>query len=149
VDHTELPANRPISVTQILSRLTEKLVVRNWLFPAIDSTVIADQFAFKPTDSTTCALTFFMHHVTRLLEDYSYVRCLLIDFSKAFDVVDHGILVSKLFRLNIPPCIFHWISCFLTGRTQQVKYATKLLAYKYGHSSGFGARTYIIYCNGK
>ena len=57
---------RPISVTPILSRLAEKLVVRNWLFPAIDSTVIADQFAFKPTGSTTCALTFFMHHVTRL-----------------------------------------------------------------------------------
>jgi len=43
---------RPISVTPILSRLAEKLVVRNWLFPAIDSTVIADQFAFKPTGST-------------------------------------------------------------------------------------------------
>ena len=88
---------RPISVTPILSHLAEKLVVRNWLFPAIESTVIADQFAFKPTGSTTCTLTFFMHHVTRLLEDNSYVRCLLIDFSKAFDVVDHGILVSKAF----------------------------------------------------
>ena len=86
-----------LSLGPILSCLAEKLVVRNWLFPAIDSTVIADQFAFKPTGSTTCALIFFMCHVTRLLEDISYVRCLLIDFSKAFDVVDHGILVSKAF----------------------------------------------------
>ena len=67
--------------------VTDCLVVRNWLYPAIDPAAIADQFAFKPTGSTTCALTFFMHHVTRLLEEHSYVRCLLIDFSKAFDVV--------------------------------------------------------------
>jgi len=140
---------RPISVTPILLRLAEKLVVRNWLFPAIDSTVIADQFAFNPTGSTTCALTFFMHHVTTLLGDNSYVRCLLIDFSKAFDVVDHGILVSKLSQLNIPPCILHWISCFLTGRTQQVKYATKLSAFQpinmgIVQGSGLGPIIYIV-----
>ena len=45
-----------------------------------------DQFAFRPTGSTTCALVFFIHHLTRLLETNSYVRCLLVDFSKAFDV---------------------------------------------------------------
>jgi len=113
------------------------------------STVIAGQFAFKPTGSTTCALIFFMHHVTRLLEDNSYVRCLLIDFTKAFGVVDHGILVSKLFRLNIPPCILQSISCFLTGRTQQVKYATKLSAFQpinmgIVQGSGLGPTLYIV-----
>ena len=37
--------------------------------------------------STTCALICLLHHVTAMLERCSYVRCLLIDFSKAFDVV--------------------------------------------------------------
>ena len=69
---------RPISVTPILSRLAEKLVVRKWFFPAIDPAVISDQFAFKPTGSTTSALAFYMHHVTRLLEEHSYVKCLLV-----------------------------------------------------------------------
>ena len=50
----------------------------------INNTTVSDQFAFKPTGSTTCALTFFMHHVTRLLEENSYVRCLMIDFRKSF-----------------------------------------------------------------
>jgi len=42
---------RPISVTPILSRLAEKLVVRRWLFPAVDPTTISDQFTFRPTGS--------------------------------------------------------------------------------------------------
>jgi len=76
---------------------------------------------------------------------------LLIDFSKAFDVVDHGILVSKLSRFNIPPCILQWISCVLTGRTQQVKYATKLSAFQpinmgIVQGSGLGPTLYIS-CN--
>ena len=54
---------------------------------------------------------FFMHHITRLLETNSYVRCLLIDFSKAFDVVDHGILTG----LDEPPAILSGIFSFLTG----------------------------------
>jgi len=43
------------------------------LFPALDPTTVSDQFAFKPIDSTTCALT-FMHHVTRLLAENPYLR---------------------------------------------------------------------------
>jgi len=86
---------KPISVTPILSWIAKKLVVRRWLFPALNFTTVSDQFVFKPTGSTTCALTFFMHHVTRLLEENSYVRCLIIDFSKAFDVVRHDVLGSK------------------------------------------------------
>jgi len=58
-----------------------------------------DRYAFKPTGSTTAALTYFMHQVTSLLEKNNYVRCLLIDFSKAFDKVDHIILVQK------PACV--------------------------------------------
>ena len=82
---------RPISITPILSRIIEKLVVSRWLRPAITPDLMSDQFAFCPTGSTTCALVYFMHHVTRMLETNAYVRCLLIDFSKAFDVVDHVI----------------------------------------------------------
>jgi len=37
-----------------------------------------------------------------MLEQNNYVRCLLIDFTKAFDTVDHIILLSKLIQLNMP-----------------------------------------------
>ena len=49
-----------------------------------------EQFGFRPTGSTTCALVHFIHHATLMIENNSYVRCLLIDFSKAFDVVKHA-----------------------------------------------------------
>lgn len=109
---------RPISVTPILSRLVEKLIVQKYLRPAISNELINDQFAFRPTGSTTNALVYFMHQVTFLLENNSYVRCLLVDFSKAFDCVDHFILIEKLCKLNVPSCILNWIISFLTSRCQ-------------------------------
>jgi hypothetical protein len=54
--------------------------------PSIPSHAIADQFAFRRSGSTTAALVYLMHHVTSFLENNNYVRCLLVDFSKAFDI---------------------------------------------------------------
>ena len=54
----------------------------------------------RATDSTTCALVDFTYRVHTLLESNRYVRCVLIDFSKAFDMVDHVILARKLYRLH-------------------------------------------------
>jgi hypothetical protein len=68
-----------------------------------------------------CALAHFMHHVTRMLETNSYVRCLLVDFSKAFDVVDHIVLIEKLVKLDLPSCVFNWLISFLTGRSHTTK----------------------------
>jgi len=90
---------RPISVTPHISRLTEKIIVRHWVLSFIPSNVLLDQYAFKPAGSTTAALTYLMHHVTKMNE---YVRCLMIDFSKPFDMVDHVTLVQKLLKLHIP-----------------------------------------------
>jgi hypothetical protein len=60
------PSNyRHISVTPILSRFGEKMVVGRWLRPAMPQDMLLDQYAFKPTESTTCALVHFTHHVTR------------------------------------------------------------------------------------
>ena len=83
-----------------MSRIAEKLIVTKWLRPAIPLESTADQFAFKQTGSTTCGILYLMHHITRMLEDNAYVRCLLVDFSKAFDVV-------KFLSTNLKLCNYH------------------------------------------
>ncbi len=49
------------------------------------------------------------------------IRTCFIDFSKAFDRVDHNILMRKLQLLNVPPILLNWCSRFLQGRPQRVK----------------------------
>jgi len=63
-----------------------------------------------------------MHHVTDMLQRCDYVRCLMIDFTKAFDLVNHPILLAKLARLDLPERAVNWIISYLTGRSQILKY---------------------------
>lgn len=112
---------RPISVTPILSRIAERLIVNRWLRPSIPQESIEDQYAFKPTGSTTCALIHLVHYISLMLENNSYVRCLTIDFSKAFDTVDHNILADKLIQCNPPYNVIKWIYSFLNNRSQITK----------------------------
>jgi len=139
----------PISVTPLLSRMAEKLVVSRWLLPAIPSGTLDDQFGFHPTDSTTCALTCLLHHVTNMLERCSYVRCLMIDFSKAFDRVNHAILYSKLAGPGVPDHVISWIHSFLTNHTQVVSYNGKVSFPVYINTgivqgSGIGPMLYTV-----
>ena len=48
----------------------------------------------------------------------------MFDYKKAFDLIDHHILVTKLHTLDIPPEIINWVSDFLTSRQQRVKLAS-------------------------
>ena len=59
-------------------------------------------------------------HIVTLLETNTYVRCILVDYSKAFDTINHEILFAKLSKLPVPYPIIKWIMNFLTGRLQAV-----------------------------
>jgi len=113
---------RPISVTPILSRLTEKIIVSQYLKPAMsEAKLLQDQYAYRNTGSTTCALIKLLDYITSAFENNRFVHTLYIDFSKAFDIVDHVILIKKLNKLFIPPNIKNWIISFLSNRSQIVK----------------------------
>ena len=67
--------------------------------------------------STIAASVYLMHHVTSFLENNKlYVRCLLVNFSKAFDIVDHAVIIEKLTKLLLPWNVINWIISFLTDR---------------------------------
>lgn len=140
---------RPISVTPILSRVAEKFIVKHFVQPAIPADIILDQFAFKSTGSTTCALIALQHHISCLLEINNYVRCLVIDFSKAFDIIDHAILLGKLTALPIPGNVINWIIDFLTQRQQLCKVGSTLstpasINRSIIQGSGIGPTLYVV-----
>ena len=97
--------------------MVERLVVKNHISPAIPPAKLNDQFGFKPTGSTTAALVDITNTISIKLETNKYVRCLLIDFSKAFDSVDHFIIINKLKAFNIADNIIRWVASFLTDRS--------------------------------
>ena len=74
----------------------ECLVVKQFIYPALltPSLIFSDQFAFRPTGSTTAAVIAILH-CTNLLSDHLYVIVISLDFSKAFDTVRHATLLEK------------------------------------------------------
>src|SRR3984885_7739641 len=87
---------RPISITSVLCRLLEKHVFRRYFYPILtnprDNDSFLDQYAFRPTGSTTSAIIALMHHLTEMLKNEPYVRLISLDFSRAFDTVRHSYL---------------------------------------------------------
>jgi len=63
-----------LSVTPLLSQVAERLFITNWLLPVIDNDMISDQFAFFHINSTTCPVTFLIHHVVTTLENCDFAR---------------------------------------------------------------------------
>jgi hypothetical protein len=51
------------------------------------------------------------------------VRVFVMDYKKAFDLIDHKLLMAKLSNYNINPYIINWIGNFLSNRNQRVKLA--------------------------
>ena len=51
----------------------------------------------------------------------AHVRAALLDYKKAFDLVDHNLLIAKLYSLGVKPTIVNWVSDFLRNRYQHVK----------------------------
>ena len=137
-------------MTCLLSRVFERIVVRKYIMPCLPQNLLLDQFAFKLTGSTSAALVNMSHHITSMLETNNYVHCVSIDFTKAFDTVNHEILLQKLAALPIHPGIQSLNSSFLFGQTQSTVLCSRVSApVAINHSiiqgSGFGPTLYIIF----
>jgi hypothetical protein len=125
---------RPISITPILSRVLEKHVVRKYIYPAllkleVNSTTrplnelsFSDQFAFRPTGSTTAALITLFHIISDMLSTNKLVRVFALDFSKAFDTVKHETLLGKLSMLDMPDEVYNWTKDYFENHSHCTKF---------------------------
>ena len=81
-----------------------------------------NQFGSLKGVSTTFCLLDMLHNWLSALESPStYLRVCFLDFSKAFDHIDHNILVCKLLKMGARSIVFKWICSFPPQRRQAVK----------------------------
>ena len=115
---------RPISLTPILSKVGEEFVVDGYIRPAILAKIDLNQYGTVPNSSTVHALISMLHNWYKdTVSNGSKVRVVLFDFRKAFDLIDHTILMAKFTDYELPPWVLDWIADFLSDRKQQVKLA--------------------------
>ena len=117
---------RPISITPVMSHLLERHIVKTYIYPALlrppSGLCFSDQFAFRPTGSTTAPLIALFHIVCSKLSTNSFMHVFALDFSKAFDTVRHATLM-KMVRFPIPDRVYNWITDFLHGHSHCTKFA--------------------------
>ena len=113
---------RPISLTATLSKVAESLLIDQELKPAIMSSIDPAQYGFIPGSSTSHSLISMLHTWLGATDSTgATVRTALLDFRKAFDLVDHHVLIAKLYSLGVKPTVVNWIVDFLRDRQQRVK----------------------------
>ena len=113
---------RPISLTPILSKISEDYVVDTYVKPAVLERIDPQQFGAVPKSSTTHALISMLHSWLESTHgNGATTRVMLFDFRKAFDLIDHHVLAQKLSSYDFPQSIMCWILDFLTKRRQRVK----------------------------
>ena len=103
--------------------------------------------------STTDALVEMIHHWCEAADRCgTYVRIVLLDFAKAFDLINHENLLVKLQANDVPPHILRWMESFLLNRTQQVKIVKTVSSVGYPKVSVpqgtvSGPRNFIMFIN--
>ena len=118
---TEAANYRPVSITSHLIKIFER-VMRNHLVRYLeDNSLLPDsQHGFRKNRSCLTQLIEHVDSVLTNLNEGNEVDVIYLDYSKAFDKVDHNILLAKMKRYGITGKVYTWIESFLTGRQQAV-----------------------------
>ena len=80
------------------------------------------QFGFQKGKSTYMAVLTLVDKISEALNNGDYVMGVFLDFSKAFDTVDHDILLKKLEKYGIQGAALDWFTNYLSNRLQYVTY---------------------------
>ena len=115
-----LPVNyRPISLLSIFEKIMEKLMYKRiYAFLTKFKIIIKIQFGFRNNHSTNLAVTEIVTSIKELINDKNNVLGIYCDLSKAFDTVDHDILLYKLNHYGIRGNTLKWFKSYLSNRKQ-------------------------------
>ena len=152
-DLTKKENYRPISLLPLPGKILEKLVHTQLTSFLEDNAVLSDnQFGFRKQRSTAHAISTLLNQIYTNINRSVITAAVYIDFSKAFNCVQHSILLEKLKKLNLHQNIIQWISSYLTDREQRTLVNNTLsssLSVRQGVPQGsvLGPLFYIIYSN--
>ena len=108
---------RPVSILPIFGKIFEKVIYsRLYNFFSSNGILNDNQFGFREGHSTSHALNFSIDHIRQNLKQKRHVLAIFIDLSKAFDTLDHSILLEKLKTYGIRGKANRLIKSYLTNR---------------------------------
>ena len=116
------PANyRPVALTSHLIKIYEK-VLRNKISTFLDTNNLLNKNQHGFRSGRSCLTQLLAHHdnIISLLEDGMNVDVVYLDFAKAFDKVDHNLVLTKAQALGINGRLLSWLQQFLLNRKQSV-----------------------------
>ena len=114
---------RPVSVLPVFSKIIERLMYNRLLKYIKDNNLLYKyQFGFQKGRSTHMALIILIDKISEALENGDCVIGLFLDVSKAFDTVDHIILLQNMYLYGIQDTTLSWFENYLSNRKQYVTY---------------------------
>jgi exonuclease III len=144
---------RPISLLPVISKIFEK-TVHNQLYTYFNTNKLLykHQYGFRPDHSVENATLEFVDRVLKLLDSNFNPFSVFIDLSKAFDTLNHDILLHKLSYYGIKNTSLAWFESYLSNRYQYVDYGEKsssLRSISIGVPQGsiLGPLLFLIYIN--
>ena len=144
---------RPISLLTSISKILERIVyIRTVKFFNMSNIFTNFQFGFRENHNTTHALLTFVEKITHALDTFSHTIGIFLDFSKAFDTINHGILLSKLSHYGIRGKALQWFTSYLSDRFQYVhvnSFDSSMKKIECGVPQGslLGPLLFIVYIN--
>ena len=144
---------RPISLLSNINKIFEKIVYsRVFSFLDGNNAFYEHQYGFRPKYSTNHALISITEKIREALDQGKIAIGVFIDLQKAFDTVNHSILLKKLHNYGIRGKMLDWFRSYLSNRQQFVSilgFDSKKMEIKHGVPQGsvLGPLLFLIYIN--
>jgi len=144
---------RPISLLTTISKIFERVIFNQlYDYMTTNNLFLNSQYGFRKKHSTELAALEFVDRIAKDMDKNKVPLSIFIDLSKAFDTLDHTILIEKLKYYGVEGSALCWFQSYLSNRKQKVDYngiMSITLDLKTGVPQGsiLGPLLFIIYIN--